>query len=66
MAWDANRRVVRRRLGLVLGGSGLALLFGSGASLLSLPTAFAAPALALMVVGLGLLVAGFLALPRAT
>ncbi len=53
----------RRRRGVVLGGSGLALLFVSAISLLFVPREFSAVALALMIAGISLLVAGFLILP---
>ena len=64
MAYDDAERASRRRRGLILGGTGLALLFGPAVSVLFLPENLAPIAVVLMVVGIVLLAAGYLALPK--
>ncbi|GEM_PF-5230515 len=62
---DATRRDdrARRRRGLALGGVGLVLLFVPAILLLLVPGPITAYALAAMVLGIVLLLAGFVSLP---
>jgi len=54
----------RRRRGLVMGAAGLALVFGPATLLLFAPATFAFLLVGTMVVGVVLLIAAFIALPR--
>ena len=64
MAHDDAERASRRQRGLILGGAGLVLLFGSAVSVIFLPGGIAPIAVVLMVVGIALLGAGYFAMPK--
>jgi len=60
---EADRRP-RGHVGLILGGAGLTLLFGPAAVLLLVPSIPAIALVIVMVVGLAVLVAAFVIVPR--
>ena len=60
---STDRDAARRRRGLALGGAGLALLFIPAILLVLNPGPIAVYALGAMVVGIVLLLAGFVSLP---
>jgi len=63
VSWGLPEPQRRRRRGLMLGGAGFGLLFGSAIALLFVPQDYAVWLLVLMVVGIVLLVAGMLSVP---
>lgn len=61
---ERARRKARRRRGILLGVLGLGLTFGPAVSLPLIPPDLAPVAVGLMIVGLVLLIVGFITTPR--